>query len=82
MVIIFYVRTIGNQYLKINGDYSIKLLVDPVKLEITLSNIEGRDGQIIITNESGFYYSISMVQIVIWGMINLHHALNLMKMIV
>lgn len=52
MVIIFYVRTIGNQYLKINGDYSLKLLVDPVKLEITLSNIEDRDGQIIITNES------------------------------
>lgn len=81
MVIIFYVKTIGNQYLKINGDYSINLLVDPVKLKVVLSNVEDRGGQIIITNESGFYYSISMVQIVVWGMINLHHALNLMKMI-
>ncbi len=52
----YYLKTPGEEYLKINSDKSITLTKEPTKLKIKLGTLETRSGQILISNQEETVY--------------------------
>lgn len=52
----YYIKTLANQYLKINDDNTIELTEEPTQLKVKLGTMSTRTGHIVISNKNETMY--------------------------